>query len=51
VVEVKTRGRAVNPDALQKRLRGTGRTTFTVFIYRHEQRLLAHITRRLPEAP
>lgn len=45
-VEVKTRGKAVDPDRLAPRLKGGGSTRYTVFVLRHEQRLLAHITRR-----
>ena len=48
IVEIKTRGKAVNPDAVQKQLRGTGRTPYTVFVLRFDQRLAALVTRRLP---
>ncbi len=45
VVEVKTRGRAVEPDALQRRLRGDGRALFTVFVLRLGPKQHAYITR------
>lgn len=47
IVEVKTRGGAVDPDHAQKRLRGTGKTPFTVFVLRWDRRVVALITRRL----
>ncbi|MEM6459598.1 MAG: class I SAM-dependent methyltransferase [Planctomycetota bacterium] len=47
VVEVKTRGRAVDPDRLQPRLRGDGTTPYTVFVLRFDRRLAALVTRRL----
>ena len=46
-VEVKTRGKAVDPDRAQKQLRGTGDNPFTVFVLRFDQRLAALVTRRL----
>jgi hypothetical protein len=47
VVEVKTRGRAVDPDSLQRTLRGRGEAGFTVFVLRLGRRLVAVITRRV----
>ena len=46
IVEIKTRGKAVDPDAVQKQLRGAGRTPYTVFVLRFDQRLAALISRR-----
>jgi len=50
VVEIKTRGKAVDPDPLQRTLRGTGATPYTLFILRFDQRLACLITRRLDPA-
>lgn len=47
VVEVKTRGGAVDPDRAQARLRGPGETPFTVFVLRWDRQVVALITRRL----
>ena len=47
IVEIKTRGKAVDPDSVQASLRGRGTTPFTVFILRWDHRLTALITRRL----
>ncbi|MEM7624495.1 MAG: hypothetical protein AAF333_02585 [Planctomycetota bacterium] len=47
IIEVKTRGKAVDPDHAQKLLRGPGNTPYTVFVLRFDQRLAALITRRL----
>lgn len=47
VVEVKTRGGAVEPDRVQRELRGRGEGRFTVFVLRYDQRLVAHITERV----
>ncbi len=47
IVEVKTRGRAVDPDAVQRDLRGTGATTYTVFALRFDRQVVALVTRRL----
>lgn len=47
IVEVKTRGKAVDPDRVQKDLRGRGDTPYTVFVLRWDQRLVALVTRRL----
>lgn len=46
IVEVKTRGRAVDPDAVQKHLRGEGATPYTVFVHRMGRSIEAVITRR-----
>jgi len=45
-VEVKTRGRAVEPNVLEKRWRGDGAEVGTVFVLRLGKRLVAWITRR-----
>jgi hypothetical protein len=53
-VEVKTRGRAVDPDVEQQQLKGNGSTPFTVFVLRWDRQMIALITRRLAwreEAP
>ncbi|MEM8739215.1 MAG: hypothetical protein AAGG38_12170, partial [Planctomycetota bacterium] len=47
LVEIKTRGKAVNPDPLQTQLRGPGQTPYTLFILRWDRALRAHITQRL----
>lgn len=47
IVEIKTRGKAVDPDPLQRALRGSGSTPYTLFILRFDQRLSCLITRRL----
>lgn len=47
IVEIKTRGKAVDPDPLQRALRGSGSTPYTLFILRFDQRLACLITRRL----
>lgn len=47
IVEVKTRGKAVDPDRAQRELRGEGDSPFTVFVLRYDRRVVAHITRRL----
>jgi len=47
LVEVKTRGRAVDPDRVQQQLRGDGDTPYTVFIMRWDQTRYALITRRV----
>lgn len=46
IVEVKTRGKAVDPDALQARLRGTGSTLYAVFVVRVDRELRCFVTRR-----
>ena len=47
IVEVKTRGKAVDPDIVQKQLRGKGDQPFTVFVLRFDRKMVAWITRRL----
>jgi hypothetical protein len=47
IVEVKTRGKVVNPDVVQMALRGSGDQTLTVFILRFDKAVRAIITRRL----
>lgn len=47
IVEVKTRGRVVNPDAMQRRLRGGGDRMYTVFVLRFDRSVCAIITNRL----
>ncbi len=47
IVEVKTRGKAVDPDTTAKQLRGKGDTPYTVFILRFDVRVVALVCRRL----
>jgi len=47
LIEVKTRGKAVDPDLLQTQLRGHGKTPYTLFAMRFDQRRVVFITRRL----
>ncbi len=47
IVEVKTRGGVVNPDTVQRELRGQGTTPFTVFVLRIDRQVEAWITRRV----
>lgn len=47
LVEVKTRGKACDPDQEQHRLRNEGSTTYTVFVLRFDTKVQALITRRL----
>ncbi len=47
IVEVKTRGKAVDPDPLQHTLRGKGDRPFTVFILRWDRRLTCLICQRI----
>ena len=47
IVEVKTRGKLVNPDTLQKQLRGKGDQLLTVFVLRLGDHLRAIIARRI----
>ena len=47
IVEVKTRGKVVNPDAMQMRLRRKGETVYTVFILRKTKQMVAYITKRI----
>jgi len=51
IVEVKTRDKACDPDAVQKQLRGKGDTALTVFVLRLGRRVEAWITRRLTTHP
>jgi hypothetical protein len=46
IVEVKTRGRAVDPDLVQKHLRGTGGQAYTVFVLRLGRAIEAFVTSR-----
>jgi SAM-dependent methyltransferase len=46
IVEIKTRGKAVDPDRLQKSLRGQGEQPYTVFIHRWDRQVNAMICRR-----
>ena len=47
IVEVRTRGRVINPDVEQKQLRGKGTNNrMTVLIYRIDQKLVAVIAER-----
>lgn len=50
IVEVKTRGGAVNPDVVQRELRQAGDYVLTVFILRFECELKAIIARREPRS-
>jgi hypothetical protein len=47
IVEVKTRGKLVNPDPLQKQLRGKGNQLLTVFVLKLGDHNRAIITRRI----
>jgi hypothetical protein len=47
IVEVKTRGGAVDPDAAQRQLRGGGGRAFTVFVLRWDRKVVALIARRV----
>ncbi|MBT8486246.1 MAG: hypothetical protein KJO43_11740 [Phycisphaerae bacterium] len=47
IVEVKTRGGAVDTDRWQRTLRGDGAETLTVFALRRDHRITAWVTRRL----
>lgn len=47
LVEVKTRGKACDPDTEQQRLRGEGATTYTVFVLRFDTKVQAVITKRM----
>lgn len=47
IVEVKTRGGAVNPDVVQRQLRGSGSTPYTLHILRMERKVVCFITRRV----
>ena len=47
LVEVKTRGKACDPDKEQQRLRGRGTTPYTVFVLRFDTKVQALIARRI----
>jgi SAM-dependent methyltransferase len=47
VVEVKTRGKVVDPDALQPRLSGRGATPLVLFVLRFDRELRSIIARRI----
>ena len=47
IIEVKTRGKAVDPDPVARDLRGKGATPYTVFIHRWDTKKIALITKRL----
>lgn len=47
IVEVKTRGKAVDPDPVARQLRGKGKQPYTVFIHRWDQQKLAMICARV----
>ncbi|MFA9480341.1 hypothetical protein ACERK3_18885 [Phycisphaerales bacterium AB-hyl4] len=46
IVEVKTRGKAIDPDLAQAQLRGRGDSSYTVFVLRQHEQKVALITRR-----
>lgn len=48
IVEVKTRGGLVDPDAMQSELRGPGTETLTLFVVRFGDHTRAIVARRLP---
>ncbi|MEM9346594.1 MAG: class I SAM-dependent methyltransferase [Planctomycetota bacterium] len=47
LIEVKTRGKACDPDIEQRRLRGDGSTTYTVFVLRFDTKVQALMTKRI----
>ncbi|MEM6505309.1 MAG: hypothetical protein AAF711_07560 [Planctomycetota bacterium] len=47
LVEIKTRGKACDPDTEQRRLRGGGSTTYTVFVLRFDTKVQALMTKRI----
>jgi len=47
LIEVKTRGKACDPDKEQQRLRGAGDTPYTVFVLRFDTKVQALITKRI----
>ncbi|HPO93294.1 MAG TPA: hypothetical protein PL072_07465, partial [Phycisphaerales bacterium] len=51
VVEVKTRGGAVDPDRLQVELRGAGSQLITLFVLRVGRKPVAVLTRRVAHGP
>lgn len=48
LVEVKTRGQTVDPNALEKKLRGEGKERLTLFVLRLGSSLRGYVTKRLP---
>jgi hypothetical protein len=50
-VTVKTRGKAVDPDALARAWRGRGATPWTVFMLRHGNALRAFATVPMADGP
>jgi THUMP domain-like len=51
IVEVKTRGKAVEPDALQRELRGKGERGLVVFVLRFGRELRCIVAERVPGGP
>jgi len=51
VVEVKTRDQVVDPDTLQRRLRGSGRETLTLFVLRFGRERRGIVARRSAGEP
>ncbi len=47
IVEVKTRGRIIDPDRIQRDMRGTGTAHLTLFVLRFGEHIRALITRRV----
>ena len=47
IVEVKTRGKVVNPDVVQPQLSGKGNEAFTVFVLRKHKAVVCYITKRI----
>ena len=47
IVEVKTRGRVIDPDVVQRQLRGVGEEPYTVFVLRMGKTVSALVCRRL----
>lgn len=50
LVEIKTRGKACDPDREQLHLRGKGSTAYTVFVLRFDTKVQAFVTKRLSRA-
>ncbi len=50
IVEVKTRGKACDPDVEQRFLRGPGSDPYTVFVFRFDEAVRAIIARRVRNA-
>ncbi len=51
LIEVKTRGKACDPDRVQADLRGPGQTPYVVFVLREDQQITARIAQRVPLNP